>query len=161
MRVFLSLPLLAAISLLLGACAGTPPQPLTARSVIGAVPAKQTAVVLHGAFDYSPPEAPLVAVRYQLPPGRYRPVAEDARGVYYQAPIPLRVGTNGGPGQAMTGGIHLANAGGQSYSFPSLWVAFRPGDYTKLGLPENFQAGYGKAWVWTRNGTPMRSLPYE
>lgn len=158
MRAFRSLSSLIVVTILLAACAGTPPQPLTSRSVIASVPAKQTAVVMRGMFDYSPTE---VSARFQLPPGRYRPVAEDARGVYYQAPIPLRVGANGGHGEAMTGGIHLPNAGGQSYSSPSLWVAFQPGNYTKLALPESFKSGYGKAWVWTRNGTTMRSLPYE
>ena len=111
----------------LNACAS--PRPLNPARTIQGRTISKSVLVLDAAFTYKP-----MFVSHTLLPGRYKPVMEDSKGVYFQAPAKIIIGDILQP-RLFDGGIYLPNTGSTAYSY-NIGVN---GDSAKWQLPSTFR----------------------
>jgi hypothetical protein len=99
--------------------------------------------------------APL-GIDYVLPVGEYRPTHIDVHGIFYASPTGVTA-RKGDEHHVLPGGIHMASRPGRYDSFPSLYVDFGSGTFSKYPLPEDLAAQvYGTSVVFVVGGEEVR-----
>jgi hypothetical protein len=127
-------------------CAGWA-RPIRETDVIGSGPAVETTFRVKERLAVAVPFGRV----FILPPGEYRPTHIDRHGVFYASPTGVTERQGDSERQIM-GGIHQPTEVGTYYSFPSLFVDLGDGSYSKYPLPAEVIRGYGRLFVFTRNG---------
>lgn len=145
-RVLRSLAL-GCVAALVGACAPAV-RPIEATDLVGGGPSADRVTVRVKAVIEVP--APFSVV-YVLPVGEYLPAYADGHGAYFASPTGV-VERADGSERTLVGGLHLPNAGGESYSYPSLYVESSPRNPSKLPLPSDQLKSYGENVVFALDG---------
>ena len=136
---------------LIAACAGSV-RPVSPTDLVGGgPPASRVTVHVKQALEVRAP----LAVVYVLPVGEYRPVYADGHGVYFASPTGV-IERSSGAEKTLAGGLHLPNAGGQYYSFPSMYTEASEGKPETLPLPEELLTHYGENVVFAIDGVEQR-----
>jgi hypothetical protein len=96
-------------------------------------------VVLRAHLEYMPSLS-----GYDLPEGEYRPVKQDADGIYFKAVNPVRSISLGG-GMLREGGIYLPKRG--SSAAPFVFVDLPLMGWAPYYMPRDFFDKYGTQWI--------------
>jgi hypothetical protein len=147
MKLVLRSAALGGLVALVTACAPAV-RPIESTDLVGGGPSAGRVTVRVKAVIEVP--APFSVV-YVLPVGEYRPAYADGHGSYFESPTGI-VERADGSERTLVGGLHLPNAGGEYYSFPSLYVESSPRNPSKLPLPSNQLKSYGENVVFIVDG---------
>lgn len=131
-------------------CAGSP-QPVTPFDRMG------NGLAIDTAFQVKQPIV-IKAFSFEsvLPVGDYAPRFVDGHGVFYASPTGVIQRSSKGE-RTLPGGIHMASQPGHYYSFPSLYVDFGDGSFSKLPLPDEVtRESYGSQVVFLYKGQPVQ-----
>ena len=84
---------------------------------------------------------------YTLPYGDYYPEGQDERGIYYRAPIPVKINELSGENKFIQSGIYLQGKTLKTSSPFATWVYFNNNESIRTELIHyKFAWGYGNTW---------------
>ena len=104
--------------------------------------ATNTRVVLSQSYSFN-----VGLTIYTLPYGFYYPEGQDERGIYYRAPIPIKINELSGEKKFIQSGIYLQGKTLKTSSSFATWIYFNNNESIETELIDyKFVWGYGNIW---------------